>query len=308
MLLFPVALSAKGQDKLLYVQLFPLPDPSVYGNVPTPTPGSAQEQIAELVWGIIQNARYILGTVAIVFIVYAGVRMVLGWGSDEVYSTQKNTILYGIIGLAAVGLAGEVANIFSVTCPDFTAPWQTNLQCTPGGFLKDPAALIRTNALFSEQTKTIVVFIKYFIGSIAVLMIVKSGMRMVTMGASEDKLEIDKKNLFYSILGLGLIIIADTAISQVFYRLDFATNQSTNPSVDAARAVKEIVGFTNLIVSIVGPVAVLALLAGGAIYMTSAGNEDKMKQAKRLIMAALAGIILMYGAFAIVSTFIAGQF
>ncbi|HLG25443.1 MAG TPA: hypothetical protein VI588_01455 [Candidatus Gracilibacteria bacterium] len=291
--------------------IFPLPSPESYGNVPAPVGGgTAQQQFAQLVWGVVQNVRFIIGAVAILMIVYAGFRMVTGWGKEDVYTKQRSNIFYAIVGLAVVALAGEAANILSVACPE-AIPGQPAVPCTPGGFISNPNAVIRTATLFNQRTQIIITFIKYFIGAVAVLMIVRNGLRMVTMGGSEEKIELDKKNLLYSVLGLGFIILADTVISQVFYKIDlsrYPTSGGAQPGVDAARGVAEIVGFTNFAVTLVSPIAVLALVAGGVMYITSAGDEEKMNKAKRLIMAALIGIIVIYGAFAIVSTFISGSF
>jgi len=293
------------------VRLFPLAGNNVYGNLPTPTQGTATAQIAELTWGAVQVARSILGAVAIVMAVYAGIRMVTAYGNEEVYSTQKRNLLYCVVGLAIVGLAGEVSNIFAVSCPEFTAPGQTQLSCTQGGFLKDPNAIVRASTLFNQRTKIIITFIKYLIGSVAVFMIIRNGFRMITRGSNEEELAKDKKNLVYSLAGLMLIIIADTAISQVFYKLDVTRYPGVGgaqPGVDAARGVQEIVGITNYVVTFVGALAVGALVVGGIMYITARGDDANIEKAKRVITAALAGIIIIFGAFAIVSTFISGSF
>lgn len=284
------------QVPLALAQIFDLPPASSYGDVPA-TSGSTQEQFKQLVTGVIQALRYIIGAVAILMVVYSGFRMVTGWGKEEVYQKARTSMLYAVIGLAVVGLAGEMANIFDVS---------------PGkSFLQDPNQILRTSVLFNQRTQIIITFIKYFIGAVAVIMIIRNGMRMITMGEAEDKIALDKKNLLYSVIGLVLIIVADTVINQVFYKIDMSRYPGTGgvePTIDPARGVSEIVGFTNFIVSIVGPIAVLVMLAGGVMYMTAAGNQENMDKAKRMIFTALIGIVLMYGAFAIVSTFIVGQF
>ncbi len=291
--------------------LFPLPGPSAYGDVPAPVSGgTAQSQFAQLVWGIVQNVRFIIGAVAVAMIVYAGFRMTIGWGKEDVYAQQRNAIFYAIIGLAVVGMSGEFSHIFQVACPE-SLPGQAKVPCTEGGFLANPNALIRTALVFDQQTQIVVTFIKYSIGAIAILMIVRNGMRMITMGSSEEKIALDKKNLVYSVVGLLLIILADMAISQVLYKVDLSKYpgvEGAKPAIATGRGIEEIIGFTNFVVSIVGPIAVLALLAGGVMYITAGGQEDKMERAKRLIFAALAGLIIIYGAFAIVSTFIVGNF
>ncbi len=310
-LLLPLQLTAMAQAA--NPGIFPsIGDPSSYGlqdKAPS-SPGSATSQFGQLVYSLIQNVRYILGAVAIAVVIWNGFRMLTGWGDDGVYSKAKSGLLYGVIGLAVVGLAGELSTIFQVGCPD-PIPGQPIVPCTTGGFLKDPNAILRANTLFNQRTKIIITFIKYLIGSIAVLEIVINGIRMIALGSSEDKLARDKTNLMYSAIGLVVIVIADNVINNVFYKINPSTYpgvEGVKPGIDAPRAIQELVGFTNLIVSIVGPIAILAVLAGGVMYMTAAGDDGKMSQAKRLIVAALAGIILMYGAFAIVSTFIVGNY
>lgn len=308
--LMVIALSA-GSLPVAAQSLFPLPDSSIYGNVPAPASGgTAQQQFAQLVWGSVLNVRYIIGAVAIAMIVYSGFRMVIGWGKEDVYTQHRNSIFYAIIGLAVVAMASEFANIFQVACPE-TLPGQTPIPCTEGGFLANPNALIRTALLFDQRTQIVITFVKYIVGAIAVLVIIRSGFRMITMGGAEDKIAIDKKNLAYGAAGLVLIIIADTVISQVLYKVDlnkYPGVRGAQPAFSAGRGVEEIIGFTNFIVSIVGPIGVLALLAGGVMYIAAGGQEDKMERAKRVIFAAVTGLVVIYGAFAIVSTFIVGNF
>lgn len=269
---------------------------------------SAAVSFTQLVWGIINNVRYIIGAVAIMFIVYAGFRMVTGWGDESVYQKQRNTLLWSIIGLAVVGLSGEFARIFTVQCVQ--VPGQAGT-CIEGGFLKDPNAIIRTAVMFDQRTQIIITFIKYFIGSVAVIMIISNGMRMITMGSSEEKLARDKKNLAYSVIGLILIVIADNIISGVFYQMDktrYPSVGGAQPAVNAAQGVAEIVGITNYIVTFAGVLAVFALIVGGVLYITAGGKEELLNKARKLIFAALLGIVIIYGAFAIVSTFISGNF
>lgn len=276
--------------------LFPLPGSAVYGGVPDPGTGSATQKAQNLVGGLINNGRLIIGTVAVVIIVFAGFRMVTGWGKEDVYGKQRLNILYAIVGLAIVAMAGELAKIFSVE---------------GGGFIRDPNQILRTANLFNRQTQIIITFIKYIVGSIAVITIVRNAYRIIAVGSSEDSLASDKKNLVYSAIGLVLILVADNVINNVLFKVDLSRYPGTGgvqPAISAQAGVAELVGITNFTVSVVGPIAVLALLAGGVLYITAAGKEDQIERAKRIIMATLGGIILIYGAFAIISTIVMGRF
>ena len=290
--------------------LLPLPGSGTYTGIATVAGETAEEKFYNLVKNVIANVRYIIGAVAIAFIIYAGIRMVIAQGKEEEYGKQRMNILWAIIGLALIGMSGELIRIFNVYCGANGKDIADN-PCVQGGFLKDPNAILRAATLFDQRTQFLITFIKYFIGSIAIFFVVRSGLRLITIGSNEENVGKDKKNLLYGLIGLGLIIMSDTVINKVFYQVDlskYPTVGGAAPSFDPGRGVKEVVGFTNILVSIVGPMAVLALLAGGVMYITSGGNEEKQGKAKRVIMATIIGILIIYGAFAIVSTFVGGQF
>jgi len=298
-----VALPVYAQEN----QLLPLAPATSYNALPTAVGTTGQDKFNNLVFSIIMNVRYIIGAVAVAMIVYAGAMMALAQGKEEEYTKQRANILWSVIGLALVALSGDIIRIFSVYC-DKGVDMAGN-PCIAGGFLKDPNAILRSATIFGQRTQFMITFIKYLIGSIAVLMIVRSGVRMITMGTQEE-LATDKKNLIYSVVGLLLIILSDTAINRVFYQIDlskYPTVGGVTPGINPTQGVNEVVGFTNVVVSILSPIAVLMLLAGGIMYMTAAGNEERQTKAKKMVIATVIGIIIMYGAFAIISSVVAGR-
>ncbi len=55
----------------------------------------------------------------------------------------------------------------------------------------------------------------------------------------------------------------------------------------------------NIILGFLGILAVIIILLGGFKWMTAAGNEDKVAEAKRLIAAGIIGLIIIIAAFSI---------
>ena len=55
----------------------------------------------------------------------------------------------------------------------------------------------------------------------------------------------------------------------------------------------------NVALGFLGIVAVVIILLGGFKWMTAAGNEDKVGEAKKLITAGIIGLIIILAAFAI---------
>lgn len=301
-------------NQLVMAQSLPVPDVANYGGM-VQNPGNVQSfdnAFAALVVGIVLNVRYLLTAVAIALMVFAGYNMVIGQGKEDAWTKAKSTMVWGIVGLALVGLSGEIVRIFAVgKCAELgLLPAANNLGCMEGGFLKNPQAIIQRSTIFNKAVTYIITFLKYMIGAVTVVMLTRNAIRMASNSAG-DELEKDKKNLIASALGLLLIIIADPIINKVLFSIDKSRYPSVGGAeagIDYAQGIGEVVGFTNFLVSILTPIAILVIVAGGVMYMTAGTNAESQEKAKRMITMALLALVLIYGAFAIVSTFISGQF
>lgn len=274
----------------------PIPD-ALCGVFPCGNEADNGVQIAKSVVGkLIDNTRFIIGAIAILLIVISGIKLVTAQGNEEVLTEQTKALTFGIIGLFTVGLAGEIAAIFEVD---------------RGGFLNDPSTMLQKSKLFGRTATIVITFIKYIIGSGAVLYVVRSSLRLVTSAGNEEEVAKDKKNILYGVLGLVLIMMANPVIKEVFFKIDttkYPGIEAVRPGFDPKRLAQEIAGVTNLVAALAGPFALLSLVAGGVMYTVSAGEEEQTGKAKKIIMWSILGIVVIYGAFAIVSTFISRQF
>lgn len=57
----------------------------------------------------------------------------------------------------------------------------------------------------------------------------------------------------------------------------------------------------NIIMGFLGIIAVIIVLTGGFKWMTAGGNEEKVAEAKKLIIAGIVGLAIIFGAYAIAS-------
>jgi len=246
--------------------------------------------------GILQIFKYIIGAVAVLMIVISGLRMVIAQGDEEAVTKSKSTLTIAIIGLVMISMSTEIGKVLEFN--------------EKGGPLGDPNKTLARVVNFDKSVKIVITFIKYIMGSVAVLMAVKSGVVMVTKGSDEEAMTKEKKQLGISAAGLILIVMADTLIKKVFYKIDTTTYpgvEGVKPGLDPYAGVKEIVGITNFVVSFISPIAVLVFMIGGVMYLTAGDDEEKTTKARRMMIAAGIGIVVIYGAFALVSTFITGQ-
>ncbi|MEK9132591.1 MAG: hypothetical protein AAB606_02705 [Patescibacteria group bacterium] len=159
---------------------------SLCGPFPCPEGDTGVEMAKSLAGRLVDNARYIIGATAVLLIVISGVKLVFARGNEEVLTKQTSAIIIGMIGLFIIGLAGEIANIFDVD---------------RGGFLKDPNVMLQRAKLFSRTVEIVITFIKYIVGSFAVLFIIRNGIHLVVTGGSEEEISKDKKNILWGALG-----------------------------------------------------------------------------------------------------------
>lgn len=267
------------------------------GAFPCPTKGqSAQASATDLVESIAKYVKVIMGAVAVAVIVVAGVKLVMNDGNEEVLDKQMNTLTYAIIGLFLIGLADDISQIFTVD---------------KGGFLKDPNTAVQTSRYFGKTVQIIITFIKYVIGALAAYTITSSGLRMVLIGSNDEEMTKDKKKIGWGLAGLGIVLFANPIINNVLFKIDtnkFPGVETVRPAIDRMALLKEVAGVTNIMASFAGPLALLSLVAGAVMYTFAAGDEEKTGKAKKIITWSLIGIVVMYGAFAIVSLFVTREF
>jgi len=276
----------------------PLPDAGSFGELPNPE-GEGLQKGYNTVFELARNFRWIIAAVAILFMVISGVKLVIQGDNEEVATKQKTNLLWGVIGLILIMISAPIAEI---------------LDMQDGGFLSDEYQISARAKLFDKQVNIIIVFVKYIVGSVAVLFMIRSGAKLVLAGDSEEVLTAEKKNLMTGIFALFIIMLSNTVVKEVLFKVEdpnsqFIPNgQQATVTLDVGRGVQEIVGITNFIVTWAAPFAVFALIIGAIMYLTAFGDEEKTGKAKKIIFNSILALLIIYGAFAIVSTVISGVF
>ena len=288
------ALSFAWAHPALAATFMPLPSTENL-NLPAPEGDTAIQKLENILGPIARNLRIIIGAIAVALIVISGFTLVVGGDNEETYKNQRKSVLYGIIGLGMISLAGPFAEVFDYR--------------QSGNFLDDPDKFVERAQVFNDTTQLIVTFLKYFLGSLATLMFIRSGAIMVAEGSSEEAVTREKKNLALGAAGLFLVFISDLVVRNIFYSTEYNTStSSTVVSINQNEFVVQLVAFTNLLVSFVGPILMFGVVAGGLLYVASFGNEERTALAKKIMLNSIIGVVIIYGAFALVSTVIAGAF
>lgn len=119
----------------------------------------------------------------------------------------------------------------------------------------------------------------------------------------------NKKISLIIIIALSFLAVFNFTIAQTTSTTNTTTNTSsgtktstatlTNPlSVSTPGAL--IGNIIKTLMGVVGVIAVLMIVWGGVMYMTSAGNDEKIGTAKKIITGAIIGLVISILAYVII--------
>jgi hypothetical protein len=97
----------------------------------------------------------------------------------------------------------------------------------------------------------------------------------------------------------GLIAVSILA-PMVVTAVTVDQNIGTTLSLGTADLKSTIINIIQWVLGLLGLIAVIMILYGGFMWMTAGGNEDKVSTAKKIISAAVIGLIVVLLAWAIV--------
>lgn len=227
--------------------------------------------------------RYLISTIALIYTIIYAVRLV-GTSNDEEATKVKEGLVMSIVGFLIIQVADvAVKKIFFGE---------------QGEAFQDVATAKLYAAEGVNQIRGIVGFFEYFIGAIAVLVLIIRGFTLITSAGNEEEMGKAKKHVIYAIAGLLIV-----GLSEVVVR-GFIFPESGAKMVNTQVGIQIIVSITNYLVGFISIASFLMLFYGGYSYVVSGGNEEVKEKVKKIIMAAVIALVLSLAAFAIVNTFV----
>lgn len=228
---------------------------------------------------VLSTFKYILSAVIVIYLVYAGAQMVFSFGTDdEKLSTSKRQIWYSAIGLLFINIPGTLYSVFrsdgweineiDMTNPDF------NAESNGGSIFLNEAVF---ENVFYDQ---IVRFLQVTILWLAVFVIILAGYQIITARGRDEKISEARNKILYSVVALFLVWFVEW-LKRVVY------------SAQIQDWVNLFSAIANLLLLFAGPVAIFFVFLAAFYYITSNGDEDKMKKAKNIVINTLLATLLV---------------
>lgn len=245
-----------------------------------PDNATGEELAASVIKRLIGIVKYIMGGVALLFGFLYATSLIFARGKEESISKQKTNFLWVFMGFVVLMIAEQVAGIFN---PE---------HATSEKLIDFKAG--------NDQLRDIAGYLKSLFYSIIVLLMTISGIRLITAGGNQEEIDKQKRNLTFSGIGMLVVLLASNIVNAIY-----VVNEETGQAsvAEAEVGITEIGGVIRLILVFLGPIAVIFTIYAGFMYLTALDNEERATKARRMIVAGVTGITIIYAAYALVNTF-----
>lgn len=134
--------------------------------------------------------------------------------------------------------------------------------------------------------------------TLALVFLVVGAVMYVTSAGNDKQIETAKGAIFAAMIGLALGIAAPSFLKEISSILGWS---STPSSVSGAVSIATILlNVLNFLLNILGILAIIMMVIGGFMYLTSAGDEDRIDRGKKILIWSIVGVIVALASLIIV--------
>lgn len=242
------------------------------GVIPCGAVGGGAEGLSAHVFARIVTALEVgIIAAAIINLFVAAAQMVALSSEESTVKDSRNAYIHIITGLAIIGLARWFALAFS--------PANTGI------------ALVNTGVV-EEGVSNIVVYFKMIIAITLTVNIVIQAFRLISSQGQEEQVKKARERFIAGFIGAGVILLANVIATSIV------------PGYGGSSALAlEIAGFANYLLTILGFLALLAIIAAGVLLIVSV-DEGLKDKAKNIVKTAIVALIVVLVSYAFVTAFI----
>jgi hypothetical protein len=243
------------------------------------TPGDGISQLQSVGFRILGFLKLFISGIALIYLVLIGVYMIVYSETEDKIKAQRKQITYALIGFLFLNIPGAIYTVF--------LPSEKNgniISTDPLWQNTDSGTVFWDTYGFDWVFGWIIAFFRVFIFGVAVVMFTWGLFRMIVSAGNEEAQKQWKNRLIYgtiALIFLGFVefwgrLVADGDFDNY---IPFIANRLFGIAVFFA-----------------APVAVFFLIWWAYYYITSAGDEDRIKKWKNiLINTFIATLILIAG-------------
>lgn len=191
--------------------------------------------------------------------------------------------------------AGFLSTLFLLATPVFAGPSSgpSTGMVTVG--VTNPLNFTTVNDLLAK----ILTFLQTFIVILALIFIIIGAFLYISSGGDSGRVEAGKKCITAALIGLALGIAAPAFLRQIADILGWTAAPPTGVGTSLT-LIQIATNILNFLLSIVGVVALIMLVIGAFMYLTAAGDEDRIDTGKKIAKYSIIGITIALAALVLV--------
>ena len=242
-----------------------------------------KNQIWQTTNNVLKTFKIVIWWLLVIYLVYAWTMMIMSMWSDEgKLSESKRSIWYAIVWLLFVNIPWLLYSSFSDkrTTDDITSTtwdWITIYQRN----------IFMNSSVFWNTLWNIITFLEIVIVWVAIFMIVYSWIKIIIASWDEEKVSESKKKILWSLAWLIFIWIMEVW-RNVMFKWDFKGQWQ-----------ELFATLANLALFFAWPIAIFFLSLAGYYYITSGGDDDKVKKAKSIVFNTLIAVLILVWTYTI---------
>jgi hypothetical protein len=143
--------------------------------------------------------------------------------------------------------------------------------------------------------------IQGLVGTVALLMIVVGAIMYVLSFGDEGKIKKAKALITAALIGIVIVIAAPAFLKEIANLLGWGGDVTGVDGATSFSLTQIATKVLQFLLSIIGTLALIMLIIGAIMYLTSAGNENQAKKARSVITAAFIGITIAMASLVVIS-------
>lgn len=142
-------------------------------------------------------------------------------------------------------------------------------------------------------------YLQTVVVTIALVFLLIGGFLYLTSGGDSGRVESAKNSIFYALIGLAIALAAPAFIKQIYDIL--GAGAAPVPAGGTTLTLLQIAqNVLDFLLSIVGIIAITMLVIGGLMYLTAAGDEDRIDTGKKIAKYSIIGIAIALSSIVLV--------
>lgn len=149
-----------------------------------------------------------------------------------------------------------------------------------------------------EFLSSLLIVARNIVVLLALIFIILGALMYITSGGNDKRISAAKACITAALIGFAIVLAAPAFLKEIANILGWgALPSEVSGSLSLSVILAKVLGF---LLSLIGVIAIIMMLIGSIMYLTSAGDEKRANTGKSIVKYAVIGIVVAFSAVVII--------